>query len=261
MGAAGAPDARLAGLSSMATRAILAELAQKYEGATGQQVSFLSVGGVDAARRVREGESFDVVVLARDSIDALVAAGHLAGESVTDLARSGVAVAVPAGAARPDVGSEAALKDAVLQARSIGYSTGPSGVALAKLFEAWGLGEVLKGRTVIALPGVPVADLVARAEVALGFQQLSEMMNVDGIDVVGPLPPSLDIVTTFSGAVGVRSGRPAAAGELLRFLASPAADEAKRRRGMEPARPPDAGHEETRPGARPERDRSGHDGA
>lgn len=254
--AEGEPDARLAGLSSMATRAILAELAHEYEGATGRQVSFLSVGGVDAARRVREGEGFDVVVLARDSIDALVGAGHLAGDSVTDLARSGVAVAVPAGAPRPDVATEASLRAAVLEARSIGYSTGPSGVALAKLFDAWGLGEVLKARTVVALPGVPVAELVARAEVALGFQQLSEMMNVDGIDVVGRLPPSLDIVTTFSGAVSVRCRRPAQANELLRFLASPAADEAKRRRGMEPPHTRAPANGETRP----RRDGMGHEG-
>jgi len=219
----------------MATRAVLAELAQEYQRATGGQVAFLSVGGVDAAQRVRDGERFDVVVLARDSIDKLVAAGHLIAGSVVDLARSGVAVAVPAGAPRPDIGSEAALRAAVLAARTIGYSTGPSGVALAKLFEGWGLTETLAGRTVVALPGVPVGELVARAEVALGFQQLSELMNVDGIEVVGGLPPALDIVTTFSGAVGVLSQRPDQAAALLRFLASPAADQAKRLRGMAPA--------------------------
>lgn len=221
----------------MATRAVLAELAQDYQRATGRQVAFLSVGGVDAARRVREGESFDVVVLARDSIDQLAAAGHLVGDSVVDVARSGVAVAVPAGAPRPDISDEASLRAAVMRARTIGYSTGPSGVALVKLFEKWGLTAALSGRTVVATPGVPVGELVARAEVALGFQQLSEMMNIDGVDVVGLLPPSLAIVTTFSAAVGARSQRPADAGELLRFLASPAADEAKRRRGMEPLRP------------------------
>jgi len=182
-------------------------------------------------------------VLARDSIDKLVAAGHLLSDSVVDLARSGVAVAVPAGAPRPDIGSEAALRKAVLAAQTIGYSTGPSGVALAKLFDAWGLTEVLRGRTVVAMPGVPVGELVARAEVALGFQQLSELMNVDGIEVVGRLPRSLDIVTTFSGAVGARSSRPAEAAALLRFLASPATDGTKRRQGMEPAERRDGAEE------------------
>jgi molybdate transport system substrate-binding protein len=231
----GVGGAGLVGLSSMATRALLAELAQQYQRATGFPAAFLSMGGVDAARRVRDGESFDVVVLARDSIDKLVAAGHLLSDSVVDLARSGVAVAVPAGAPRPDIGSEAALRQAVLAAQTVGYSTGPSGVALAKLFDDWGLTETLRGRTVVAMPGVPVGELVARAEVALGFQQLSELLNVDGIEVVGRLPRSLDIVTTFSGAVGIRSSRPDEAAALLRFAASPAVDEVKRRQGMEPA--------------------------
>jgi molybdate transport system substrate-binding protein len=235
-GQVGRPDGPLTGLSSMATRAILAELAQAYERSTARPVAFLAVGGVDAARRVRNGETFDVVVLARDSIDKLAAAGHLIAGSVVDLAHSPVAVAVPAGAARPDIGSEAALRQAVRQARTVGYSTGPSGVALAKLFEAWGLAEELRERTVVALPGIPVGELVARAEVTLGFQQLSELVNVDGIDVVGRLPAALDIVTTFSGAVGARSRRVEEAAALLRFLASPAADQAKQRRGMEPAR-------------------------
>jgi len=225
---------QLAGLSSMATRALLAELTQQYERLAGGAVRFLSLGGVDAAQRVRAGERFDVVVLARDSIDKLVQAGHLLEGSVVDLVRSGVAVAVPAGAPRPDIGSAAALRAAVLAARTIGYSTGPSGVALAKLFDEWGLTETLEGRTVVARPGMPVGELVARAEAALGFQQLSELMTVDGIEVVGGLPPPLEIVTVFSGAVGGLSRRPQQAAALLRYLASPAADEAKRRCGMEP---------------------------
>jgi len=231
-----AASGRLTGLSSMATRALLAELAQQYQRVTGHAVGFLSIGGVDAAQRVRAGERFDVVVLARDSLDELVQAGHLLEGSVVDLARSGVAVAVPAGAPRPDIGSVAALRAAVLAARSVGYSTGPSGVALAKLFDQWGLTEALKGRTVVAVPGMPVGELVARAEVALGFQQLSELISVDGIEVVGVLPPPVDIVTIFSGAVGRLSRSPQQAAALLRYLASPEAEEAKRRCGMEPAR-------------------------
>jgi len=243
-GAVDQSGAHLAGVSSMATRAVLAELAQQYQRTSGRSVAFLSLGGVDAAQRIRDGESFDVVVLARDSIDRLITEGQLLAGSVVDLARSGVAVAVPAGAPRPDVGSEDALKRAVLAARTIGYSTGPSGVALAKLFDRWGLTETLAGRTVVAMPGVPVGELVARAEVALGFQQLSELMTVDGIEVVGRLPAPVDIVTTFSGAVGVRSRRPDEAAALLRFLASPAADEVKRRQGMEPARARDGVQEQ-----------------
>src|SRR5204863_1497512 len=141
-------------------------------------------------------------VLARDAIDRLAAEGHLRAGSAVDLVRSGVVVAVRAGAARPDLGSEEAVRAAVLAAPSIGFSTGPSGVALAQLFARWGIAEAVRPRVVTPPPGVPVAVLIARGEVALGFQQLSEMLNVDGVDVVGPLPRAIDVVTIFTGALG-----------------------------------------------------------
>ena len=133
------------------------------------------------------------------------------------------------------VPNQPALERAVLGARTIGYSTGPSGVELAKLFERWGIAELLRGRIVTPPPGVPVAALLARGEVDLGFQQLSELMNVEGVDVLGPLPPAIDIVTIFSGALGARSDRADAARTLLAFLSSSAAAETKRRHGMDPA--------------------------
>jgi molybdate transport system substrate-binding protein len=194
-----------------------------------------SVGGVDAAKRVQAGEPFDVVVLASDAIGKLLAAGHLVTGSEVDLARSGVAVAVPAGAPRPEIGSEAALRHAVEAAPTIGYSTGPSGVALARLFERLGLAERIRDRIVTPPPGVPVGTLVARGEVALGFQQLSELIHVAGVDVLGPLPAEIQIVTTFSAAVGARARQPEDARALLAFMASPAATDAKRRQGMEAA--------------------------
>jgi molybdate transport system substrate-binding protein len=217
----------------MATKALLADLANAYEVRSRHLVVIESVGGVDAARRVQAGEPFDVVVLASDAIDKLVAAGHLVAGSDVDLARSGVAVAVPAGAPRPDIGSEAALRRAVEAAPTIGTSTGPSGVALAKLFERWGIAERIRGRIVTPPPGVPVGSLVARGEIALGFQQRSELIHVAGIDVLGPLPPEIQIVTTFAAAVGARARQPDDARALLAFMASPAATDAKRRQGME----------------------------
>ena len=161
----------------------------------------LSVGGVDAARRVDDGEAFDFVVLAADAIEQLAAGGRVDPGSRTDLARSGVAIAVAAGAPRPDVGSESAVRDAVLRARSIGYSTGPSGAHLVRLFERWGIADAIAPRIVQAPPGVPVGTLVARGDVELGFQQLSELMHLPGIDVIGLLPPEIQVVTVFSAAV------------------------------------------------------------
>jgi molybdate transport system substrate-binding protein len=225
----------ITGISSMATRQLLAELAAAYEQRAACVVAIESVGGVDAARRVMAGEAFDVVVLAADAIDKLEAAGRIVAGSKVDLVHSGVAVAVRAGAPRPDIGSEDAMKRAVLAARSIGYSTGPSGVQLMKLFERWGMAEEIARRTVQAPPGVPVGTLVARGEVELGFQQLSELLNLEGIDLVGALPPAVQIVTTFSAGVCGASTQPEAARALLAFMSSPETAAAKRRQGMEPA--------------------------
>jgi molybdate transport system substrate-binding protein len=222
-------------ISSMATRQVLADLVNLFEATSPQRVMVESVGGVDAAKRVRAGEAFDLIVLAASAIDELMAAGRIVAGTRVDLVRSGVAIAVRAGAPRPDIGSEEAVKRAVVAARSLSYSTGPSGVHLAKLFERWGIAEQLKSRMVQAPPGVPVGTLVARGEVELGFQQLSELMNLPGIDVLGPLPPAIQIITTFSGGVAQTSARPDAARAVLEFMASPTVAAIKQKQGMEPA--------------------------
>ena len=193
------------------------------------------MGGVDAARRVQAGESFDFVVLASDAIDKLITSGHIDAHSKTDLVHSGVAVAVRAGAAHPDISTEDALRQAVQSAHSLSYSTGPSGVALARLFERWGIADEIKSRIVQAPPGVPVGALVARGDVELGFQQLSELIHIEGIDLLGPLPAAVQITTTFTAGLCPGSSQAAAARGLLDFMASPAAAEAKQRQGMEPA--------------------------
>jgi molybdate transport system substrate-binding protein len=227
--------AAITGISSMATKAVLAALARAYEARAERGVAIESVGGVDAVRRVEAGEAFDVVILASDAIDRLLAGGHLVVDSKVDFVRSEVAVAVRAGGAQPDIADEAALQRAVLGARTIGTSTGPSGVRLAKLFDRWGVAEALRARVVVAPPGVPVGRLVAQGEVELGFQQRSELIHLDGIDVVGALPAAVQIVTTFSAGVCARARHPDAARALIDFLVSPAAAAAKRREGMEPA--------------------------
>ena len=221
------------GISSMATRQLLAELVADYTKQAGIAIHIESVGGVDAAKRVQAGEPFDVIVLASDAIDKLIDAGYIDPTSKVNLVNSGVAVAVKAGATMPDISSEAAVKQAVIAAKTISYSTGPSGVALAKLFERWGIAEQIASRIVQAPPGVPVGSLVAKGEVELGFQQRSELIHLDGISIVGPLPPEIQIITTFSAGVCTASRQADAVREMLAYMTSPAATAAKLRQGME----------------------------
>lgn len=218
----------------MATKALLADLDRAWQAQGGAPLAIESVGGVDAAKRVQAGEAFDLVFLASDALDKLTAAGACVGARV-DLVHSGVAVAVKAGEPQPDIGSEEAVRAAVLAARTIGYSTGPSGTALMQLFERWGITAQVKDRLVQARPGLPVGTLVAQGEVALGFQQYSELKDLAGITVLGPLPPAIQITTTFSGCVAATASDPAAARAVLDFMASPACAAIKQRNGMDAA--------------------------
>lgn len=221
-------------ISSMATKPLLADLVALYQAqAPGVQVQVESVGGIDAAQRVQAGEAFDAVVLASDAIDKLIASGHVLAGSRVDLVHSGVAVAVPEGQSVPDISSEDALRQAVLAAPSVGLSTGPSGVQLRQLFERWGILTQIASKLVQAKPGVPVGALLARGEVALGFQQLSEMRGVAGITVLGPMPQAVQITTTFSGSVASSCTQPETVRPLLAFWASAACSSTKEQHGMQ----------------------------
>ena len=223
----------LTAISSMATRLVLAELAQAYTERTGVQVNIESVGGVDAAKRVQAGEAFDVVFLGAGAMAKLEASGHLVAGSTVPLFNSETAVAVRHGTPHPDISNETAMRAAVAAAPSVSYSTGPSGVALAAMFERWGLASALQERVITPPPGTPVGSLVARGDVALGFQQLSELLHVEGIDIVGVLPADIAINTIFSGGVCATSPHADAVRALLSDMASDSATPAKQRQGMQ----------------------------
>jgi molybdate transport system substrate-binding protein len=219
----------------MATREVLSELVALYRRATEQAVTTEAGGGVDVAKRVQAGEAVDIVVLACNVVDKLIAEGKLLPGSRVDLVKSGVAVAVRSGAPGPDISTEDAVKRAVLSAKTLSYSTGPSGVYLEKMFARWGILAEIRGRIVVPPPGVPVGSLVANGTVELGFQQLSELLNLAGIQVIGPLPSLIQTVTVFSGGVSVTCERPEAARAVLDYMASPAVADVKQRQGMEAA--------------------------
>jgi molybdate transport system substrate-binding protein len=224
---------QITGISSMATRQILNALSKRYEEKTGTSVAIEAMGGVDAARAVRNNQPTDLVILASDVMSKLEAEGFVLPGSIVGLARSGMAIAVRAGTPHPEIGNADAVKRAIAAANKIGYSTGPSGDHLLRLCADWGFTDM--SRMIKAPPGVPVASLVAQGQVDLGFQQLSELLHVPGIEIVGPLPPEIQTVTVFAAGVAKSSKQPEEARALIAFLASLDNASVKRDQGMDPA--------------------------
>jgi molybdate transport system substrate-binding protein len=220
-------------MSSAAMKAAYLELVPAFERTTGNKVVTKWVPGVDLMRRVKDGETCDLVIMQASSIDELIKLGRLAGGSRIDLAKSGVGVAVRAGTSRPDISSGEAVKRALLAAKSVAYSTGPSGVYLLQLFERLGIAAEIKSKG-RQIKGEPAGASVARGEAELGFQQVSELLPVPGIDVIGPLPPDIQQITVFAAGVHAAAKEPAAATALARFIAAPAAATVIRKTGMEP---------------------------
>ena len=222
-------------ISSMATRHSLAAFAVAFELETKQAVAVVSIGGVDAARRIRAGEPFDVAVLAADAMQRLADEGFVDTATLTPVAASATALAVRAGFPRPCPTDAASLEQAVFGAETVAVSTGPSGVAVRKLLAGWGFGDS-GGQSIIEAPaGVPVARLLADGRAVLGFQQLSELIGEPGIDVVGAVPASLLPLTIFSAGRCTRSAAERCASSFLAALSSPHFHAALRRHGLEPA--------------------------
>jgi molybdate transport system substrate-binding protein len=208
------------------------ELVPQFERATGHKVESLWVPSVQMMSRLRGGETVDLVILSAASLEELRKAGLISER--TDLARSGIGVAVKSGARKPDLSSGEAVKQAVLAAKGIAYSTGPSGIYLIKLFERMGIAEAIKSK-VKQVQGEPAGGVVARGEAEIAFQQVSELLPVPGIDFVGPLPADIQQITVFSAGLHVAAKQPDAARALVKFLTAPAAAPAIRKKGMEPA--------------------------
>lgn len=221
----------VSGLSSQATRGLLAELAAAWDG----HATVEATGGLEAARRVREGEPVDVVVLAAAVMSQLEAEAHLLAGSLVPVARSQMAVAVRQDDPAPDLSDAEAVRRSLLAAGRIGYSTGPSGDHLLRLLERWGLRSELHERLRRAPPGVPVGQLLAERTVDLAVQQRSELLGIPGITVLASLPPSVALDTVFTAGIVRTCRRADVARQFTAFLAAAANDAVKRRHGLEPA--------------------------
>ncbi|MFH9298975.1 substrate-binding domain-containing protein [Streptomyces sp. NPDC017520] len=227
-------DRGISGLSSMATRPVLVELSEHIRLAHGLSVRFDSAGGVEIARRVREGAEADLLVLSDSALAELEKEGHILKGTTRPLWVSQVVAAVAEGTPVPALGSESDLRAALTSAKGIAYSTGPSGTALNDLITRLALDDMLCDRLVQVPPGVPAGSLLASGQADLAFQQHSELMDLPGVVVIGPLPGDTAISSTFSGGVLAASSQPSLAREVLALLGSDAASRAARTRGMRP---------------------------
>ena len=231
-GVARAADMKV--LASAALKEAYLELVPQFERTTEHKVATTWAGTVDIMKRMQAGETFDLVIMAGPSIDELIKLGKIVPGSRVDLAKSGVGAAVRAGAPKPDIGSGEALKRAMLAAKSIAYSTGPSGVYLADLFQRMGIADEIKSKVKISPPGQPVGEMIARGEAEIGFQQVSELLPVAGIDFIGPLSADVQKITVFAGGIHTGAKEPDAAKALVKFITSPQAVPVIKKKGMEP---------------------------
>ena len=221
-------------LSTQATEEAYRELVPQFEKATGHKVTTVFTGTLSAQKRLADGENYDMIIMSAPSIDAQIKSGKVAAGSRVDIAKSGVGVGVPKGAPKPDVSTTEALKKSLLAAKSIGYSTGPSGVYMISLFEKLGLADQIKDRLKQTPTGVFVGTIIASREVEIGFQQVSELSNFPGVDYVGPLPADVQSTTVFSTGLIDNAKEAEAAKALVKFLTTPEARSAFKKRGMEP---------------------------
>jgi molybdate transport system substrate-binding protein len=219
-------------MCSLAFKAAYVELAPQFERESGMKIASQFVGGVDIRKRLREGADTDLVIMAGAGIDELAGEGLVAQGSRVDLVRSKIGVAVRAGAPRPDISSADALKRALLAANAIAYSSGPSGVYLVKVFERW---AIPAAKLKQSAPGMPAGDIVAKGDAEIGFQQISELMPVKGIDYIGPIPEEIQHVTIFSAGTSARAKNGNAAKALTDFLTSSVVVPVLAKNGLDPA--------------------------
>ena len=218
--------------SGGAMRPLMAEIVPQFERAHGAGVEVEFRLSAALKRAIQDGAPFDVAILPRPELDDLIAFGAIARDSAVDVARSTVGLAVRAGAAKPDIGSVDALQRALLQARSIAYSDGPSGAYVAELLAKLGIAAAVAAK--IKLTSGPVAELVARGEAELGMQQIIAILPVAGAELVGPLPAELQNVIVYAAGLSSRAATAQAARDFLGFMRGEQAKRQMRAKGLDP---------------------------
>jgi molybdate transport system substrate-binding protein len=221
-------------LASGALRQAYLELLPKFEAASGHKVMPAWSSTTDIQKRVAAGEVADLVILGDSGTQALIKDGKLIAGTRAVFAKSGIYIAVRSGAPKPDISSADALKRSLLAAKSVGYSEGASGTYLVGMFQRLDIYDQVKSKASVAKANEPVGEKVAQGEAEIGFHQLSELMPVKGIDIIGPLPAELQFITVFSGAIHHNAKEPLAAEALIKFLTAPAAGEAIKKYGLDP---------------------------
>jgi molybdate transport system substrate-binding protein len=233
-GGTAAQAAEIFVLSTQATEQSHRDLLPAFEKATGNTVKIVYTGTLDVKKRIAAGEQFDVLIMAGTDLDGFLADGTLAPGSRVDLAKSGVGVGVKTGAPKPDISTTDAFKKALLAAKSIGYSTGPSGNYVFGLFDRLGIADQVKPKLKQTPTGVFVGTITANGDVEMGIQQVSEMSQYPGVDYVGPLPADIQRMTVFSSGIAAKAKEPVAAKALIKYVTSPEAAATYKKRGMEP---------------------------
>jgi molybdate transport system substrate-binding protein len=221
------------GLFSNGVKAVVLDLLPEFERANGVKPAITWASTNMLMDEIRKGATGDLAILTDEAIDGLIQQGKMMAGSRVDLVRSAIGIAVRQGAPKPDIGS--ALKQALLSARTISYSkTGISGVYFPTVLERLGIANQVAAKVLIPPSGVPVGEVVVKGEAEIGVQQISELLPVPGIEIVGPLPAELQKVTVFSAGMFVGATDPQAAKALVTLLTSAAARPVYQRKGMEP---------------------------
>jgi len=204
-------------------KTVMLDLAPAFERTSGTKLAITWGSAAGLVKELEAGAAADLVILTAEAIDDLIKRGKVVAGSRVDLARSGIGIAVRKGANKPDIGSPDALKQTLLAAKSVAHSkTGMSGIYFPTVLARLGITDAMQSKIVMPEPGTPVGDVVAKGEAEIGVQQISELLPVAGVEVVGPLPATLQKITTFSAGIPSAAKEPDAAKALVTFVAKEA---------------------------------------